>query len=407
MRNYFSSSVQPLGQFVDSGGLDGFVQARRKANALHQRRVYEASLLWREVIAGETDPFILREAFNPQSPIAWAHLTRRYPHAFNEAMSTSDFTALTVDVLDRMLLQNYRETPMHWTAVAKKSTLRDFRTVKRFVVNGGESEWDRVDEHGPFKQKVITQPAPYTYEPDVYAGGGKITWRSIINDDLGIFQDLPARLARGGRRTIEKFVTRLYCGSTGFNTSFFTSGNGNIVTSNPVLSVPALATALKVFFKQTDYDGEPIEVDGMNLIVGPALYTTAMNIMNQVTIDMTEAGGTSNQRVRVNNWIIQNMKVVKNPQIPLIASSSNGDTTWFLAADPSTASRPAMEVGFVSGFDSPQLFQKAGNTARVGGAVDQSLGDWVTMATEMKGLLVFGGTTIDPKMMVASNGSGS
>ena len=167
----------------------------------------------------------------------------------------------------------------------------------------------------------------------------------------------------------------------------------------------ALGTALKVMYKQVDYDGEPIEIENLTLVVPPALYVTAMNIMNQVIVDMTEAGGTSNQRVRVNNWIISGMKVVKNPQLPLITTSGTvGDSAWYMFADPSGGQRPALEIGFLSGFDTPQLFQKAGNLQRIGGGIDPAMGDFHSFSTELKSVLVHGGTQGDPKMAVASAG---
>jgi hypothetical protein len=69
--------------------------------------------------------------------------------------------------------------------------------------------------------------------------------------------------------------------------------------------------------------------------------------------------------------------------------------------------RPALEVGFLQGFAEPQLYQKLANTVRVGGAVDQTAGDFGTMSQEYKGVVVFGGTRLDPKCTVASEGDGS
>jgi hypothetical protein len=106
------------------------------------------------------------------------------------------------------------------------------------------------------------------------------------------------------------------------------------------------------------------------------------------------------------NWMAQKLRLNVNPYIPLIASSANGNSSWFMFANPGVQ-RPALEVGFLRGYETPSLFQKMPNTMRLGGAVDPMLGDFDSMALTYKGLHIIGGTRMDPKMTVASNGSGS
>ena len=90
-----------------------------------------------------------------------------------------------------------------------------------------------------------------------------------------------------------------------------------------------------------------------------------------------------------------------------MASTANGSTSWFLFANPDNG-RPAIEMGFLSGHEEPEIFMKAPNSMRVdGGGVDVMNGDFDNDAIEYKLRHVFGGTREDPKMTVASNGSGS
>jgi hypothetical protein len=100
------------------------------------------------------------------------------------------------------------------------------------------------------------------------------------------------------------------------------------------------------------------------------------------------------------------LELVVDPYIPIVASTANGQQSWFLFADPSVG-RPALEVGFLSGFNEPQLYQKAGNTMRLGGGMDEMAGDFSTMSQEYKGVVAFGGTRLDPKSTVGSNGTNS
>jgi hypothetical protein len=96
-----------------------------------------------------------------------------------------------------------------------------------------------------------------------------------------------------------------------------------------------------------------------------------------------------------------------DPYIPIVASSSNGSTSWFLFANPNNG-RPALEIGFLRGHESPEIFIKAPNAQRVGGGnVNPMDGDFDTDSIQYKVRHVLGGVTQDNKMSVASNGSGS
>jgi hypothetical protein len=66
-----------------------------------------------------------------------------------------------------------------------------------------------------------------------------------------------------------------------------------------------------------------------------------------------------------------------------------------------------VEIGFLNGFEEPVLFQKVPNTQRMGGGVDAMMGDFYTMDQELKIISVIGGSAIDGRTTVASDGSGS
>ncbi len=390
---------------------NGFSSVRRKANGRHIKRVAECARMWLALKEGAIDPFFIKQAMHPTRESSWRMLCQEFPVLFNESMTSSDFGSLTVDALDRLLLASYLSVSMHYRSICKIATLRDFRTVKRYATEGAAAPFDAVEEGAGFNRRSISQGDPYTYAPQKYEAGGEISWEAAINDDLGIFNDFTDRLATGGRRTIEKSVTQLYCDANGPHASMFTNGDLNKVNTtcgaannNPALSFDGIADALTVMYGQKDAGGDPIIIEGVTLVVPPAAYAAAENIKNAASIDTTTRGGSTNNMIRVNNWIIQNMEVVRNPYIPVVAT--NRPKSWFIFANPSTG-RPALEIGFLPGFQEPQLFQKAPNTMRIGGGVDPMLGDFDTMCREFKALLVFGDARLEKKAAVGSDGSGS
>ena len=406
---------------TDQGGLEGYTPVRRsqnqggrwgvqEADPKYALRVAVATELLADVLSGRAPSWALKEAIAPswagQSDIAIRNnYAELYP--LKEAYSTSDFPYLMGDVLDRMMLANFNELGHNWRAYCRVSRpLQDFRTVRRLALNGAEGQYTEIVEGEEVTYSNTLAEDNYTYTPSLYGKGVKLTFRAIMNDDLNAFDTIPERLGKGGRRTIEKFVTELFFDSSGPDATFFASGNGNILTApatNADLAIDALGAAFAQLLAFTDVDSEPILVEGVTLVYGPALHVTANNLINQLSVDVVEKGGISNQTIRVNNWIVRNITLVMNPYIPIVCTS-NGDTTWALFANPSSG-RPAGEMGFLSGFESPVLYRKASNSMRISGGLDQAAGDFATMDQHYKGILGMGGVVLEPQSAIGSNGS--
>lgn len=365
-------------------------KARGQRSPVYRQRLLEAMRLYDQVIAG----------------------SKRGALDFTEAMGTSDFQYLFADVIDRQILARYAATPVQWDAVARRGRVRDFRNVNRFTLDGGEAVLTEVEEQEEYPAAALTD-GKYFYSVKKYGRRIPLSWEALINDDLDAFRDLPDRLGRAAARSEERFATALFAGASGPNGTFFASGNKNIITANPTLSITGLQTAYTVLGSQLDTDGAPIYVDGTVLMVPPALEVVAMNIINATEIvTAAGSGGASSDagradRLRTANWMQNKVRVVVNPWLPIISSSANGNTSWYLFADPN-AGRPAMEVGFLIGHEQPELFQKSPNAVRVGGGMlSPEDGDFGSDSMEYKLRHVFGGTLMDPKSAVASNGTGS
>ena len=343
---------------------------------------------------------------------------RRERYILEEAMSTSDFPLLLGDVLDRQLLANYQAAPLTWQNYCKRSTVRDFRTVSRFSMDGSEAFLPEVNEQEEYPASSLSENRD---QFSVAKRGRRVpfSWEAMINDDLGAFNDIPQRLGRAAARSEERFVTGLFVDSTGPHGSLYTSGYSNIINTgngasatNPALSITALQDGMIVLGKMLDADSEPIVFDAVHLVVPPALEVTAKNIMNATEIRaLSSGGGVAAQTLVVVNWMKNRIQLSVNPYIPVIASSSNGDTSWFLFGAPS-GGRPALEMGFLQGHEAPEIFMKAPNATRVGGgSLNPMDGDFDTDSLEYKVRHVFGGARLvntgGAKSTVASDGSGS
>lgn len=330
---------------------------------------------------------------------------------FEEAMGTADFPLLMADVLDRQMYGTYMETPQTWMTYCRKSTVPDFRSVKRFAVDGAEGRLSTVGEKGTYLPNVLSETS-YTYSVSKYGRTLNWSWESFINDDFdALGASSPARLGKAARRSEDYFATGLHVGTTGPHSSLYTSGNRNIINTsngasgtNPVLGIIGLQDAFIVMGLQLDGDSEPIGIDGVILEVPPSLEVTARNVLNATEIKVGADSGA--QQIVTSNWMKNKVTLVVNPYIPVVASSSNGKTTWFVHANPSSG-RPAMEMGHLRGHEAPELFMKLGDQVRIGGSGSPLDGSFDNDTTAYKVRHVFGGSRVDGRSTVASNGSGS
>lgn len=390
---------------IEESALAGFSKVRSE---FRREQAASAASLIADVKDGTAPAYILQEAIAPRSPFAVRHIMQNYPGLIRvrESMTTSDFPILTGDVLDRMMLQRFRSYPQTWQQYVKVvRNLRDFRTVNRIGMDGLDDVWTKIPEAGEITY-ANPEESEATYTPAKFGKAAKLSWELIMADDLRAFDDVPNWLGVGGARTISHFVTTLYVDTNGPHASVYTVGNANIVTGNPALSVTALNTAYGQLANMTDAGGNPIVIDAAVLVVPPALEVTARNIVNATMVNMVNTGGATGQELAVSNWFGSRFSVVVNPWIPIVAATADGNTSWYLFADPAT-NTPAIEVGTVRGFDEPQLFQKVADTARLGGGIAQELGDFLTMSTQYKGLMAFGGAVVNARATVASEGDGS
>lgn len=328
---------------------------------------------------------------------------------FEEAMSTSDFPLIFGDILDRKLLGWYQELPASWRMYCREGEVPDFRLVNRFAVDGAAAALSDVIAPGaPYPEAAVSE-ARYQYKVEKRGRTVALDWETMVNDDLDSFRRLPESLARAARRGEERMAASLFVGAAGPNTAtgaMFHSSNNNVLSGNPALSVAALADAIELMAQQTDADGELFAPGsaGYVLVIPPALEVIASQIMNATEVRLNDNGGTTNQQIISRNWLADRFEVAVNPYLQSIPTS-NKLTSWYVFAK--DAGRPALELGLLRGHKRPELFRKASNAQAIGGAIDPMAGDYETDALGFKVRHVFGGTAIDPKMAVASNGSGS
>lgn len=435
----------PNGGVSGAPGMEGYASVQRRVSETHKRRVDQAARMYADALQGRIDPWLIKQAMSPTADFAVAEIARRYPGIYGdpggrsfglrETMSVTDYQALFVDVLDRQYYGFYSAYPIVNKGLVRIHQLRDFRNVSRYLLDGMVSPLTAMDPAAPPPQTAMSGPvpqdgatfpttntAPIQYSPLLYQAMASINWRAFVNDDLGIFKDVARRLGIQANRGISKFITGLYSSTTGPNALLYKAGYRNLITqaygassNNPPLSSQGIMDAFKILAGMRDSSGDPILITGKcRLWYGPSYTAVAENLMQATRIMIQNEGGTGNsdgfptQFVETANWLVRNMELVMDPYLPIVCTTSGvQDTQWGITVDPDSVERPCIEVGFLNGYEDPVLYRKMPNTQRMGGGVDEMLGDFSTMNSDLKIVTVMGGTQIDGRTTVASTGQGS
>jgi len=334
----------------------------------------------------------------------------RHKAMMEEAITTSDFPYLFGQIIDRQLLANYKAWVADWRSYIRVAPggIPDFNTVRREKLHGGDQVLAEVAEKGEYLASKPTN-CRYTYNLKKYGRQFDISWESLVNDSLGAFSDIPQRMATAAIRSENRFVTGLYAAADGHNENLYGAtitdcGQALTNTGTLALTILNLEITMRLMAAQTDPNGEPIMARAAHLVVGPALELTARSILTSALKMYVDSGAAAGVPYPTTNVIPQmGLQLHVDPYIPVI-DTTHGTTGWYLFADPTQGA--ALEVGFLRGYEAPEIVMKASDKVLVGGAmVSPFSGDFATDNIMYRVKHVFGGVAMDPRFTYYQSGA--
>jgi hypothetical protein len=328
-----------------------------------------------------------------------------WAYRIQEAMTTSNFSGLFGDALEREVRARYTTAQPNVAQVSKRRDLRDFREAKSWLYTGIQGRLQQVEEKGEYLARTLTE-AETTWAVKKWGDQVDFSWEAFINDDLGALADVAQRMADSAVNTNEYFLTSLCWAAAGPITATFADA-----TATTVLTIANLETAVEAMSSRTQTDPNtgaiPLMARPKYLMVPPALEFTALQILNSPIKQWTYGGDDEAAAVPypTTNVISQyGLVLIVNPWIPLL-DTTTGTTTWALFTDPRDI--PTLEHGHLKGHEAPEIWMKAPDAVRVGGGtVGQFDGDFATDNIFYRTRHTLGGTSLDPNGGWVSSGSG-
>ncbi len=288
----------------------------------------------------------------------------------SEAIATTDFPNILLNSMTKTLLQDYDEFQIvpQLEKLYVKTILGDYKTQDR-VRLGYLSDLPTVAEAGVYTELTKPTDEKISYAPAKRGGLLTISEETIRNDDLGKIRQFSQRTARAARHTLATFVTNFFITPPNYDPdglAWFHATHAN--TGVTALSSAELDARAIILAKQSEKDSTNRLGLTLDWIMIPIdLRPTAMQINRNML-------GT-------NNWYT---KFGENEENIIVNPLLTDTNDWYGGCF--TSSAPFLEIGFLDGYQAPQIF--VANRQEVG---LQFSNDQLVLKTKF----VFGGKPID------------
>lgn len=252
--------------------------------------------------------------------------------------STSDFPIFASMIIHSRVADAYKEQPQTFRAWASQATLSDFRDHHVLKLTEGP-DFKKVLENGEFVRGTFGE-SKNSYHLETFGRTIGLTRQGIINDQMGVFGNIPQMMGRAAARLESKVVYDLLLSNPTMaedSTTLFATAHGNVAASGGALTLTTLTAGVKAMRKQkvvTDSldpaEDSYLDLNPAILLVGPESEVIAKQLMSA---NYQPTGQTG---INIYTGAYQ---VVVDARIT--------DNSWYLLADRRDA--PVMEYAYLSG----------------------------------------------------------
>lgn len=266
---------------------------------------------------------------------------------------TTDFPVIYENIMHKTLLQAFRTAPDTWSKFCRSGDLSDFRAHNRYrtgtfgklpvLAEGATIEDTTFDD--ATKEQISAQEHAYIF---------RITFRMIVDDDMGAFLDIARGMGRAAKRSVEQdvYTALLSNGKAGpvmgDGANLWSAGtHANVIDAAPI-SVDHLGAMRALMARQMDPSGNDyLDLRPATLLCPTELGDLARQVINSET-------DIAIQNSKAANPIRGFVEVVDTPRLT--------GTDYYLLASPSD--NPIMEVGFLKGNTEPEVQMEDGFDTR-------------------------------------------
>lgn len=198
-----------------------------------------------------------------------------HPTELAEVMTTHDFTYAIVEFVQRQMVPGYTQKVFAFEPLVWNDTLPNWLDVTRYQKRAQLDDLEYVGEKGTPRPGSVVDATKRQYRVYRWEKQFDFSMEALQNDDLGYFSDTASDMGRSARRTLEKYVSRMYTNATSIARLV---GLGVLYSQVGRLTSTRISEARMAFNQRVDARNEPINARLSYLVHHSGLVDTVRQI---------------------------------------------------------------------------------------------------------------------------------
>jgi hypothetical protein len=287
----------------------------------------------------------------------------------HEVMTSADFTYAITEFVQRLSLPGYQRMTFNFEPLVKQEfNLPNYLPVNRYQNRGALDDLEYVGEKGQARPGSVDDATKRILQVWRFEKQYDFSHEALVNDDIGYFEDTAMRMGESARRTLEKYVSRMYTNATSI---LRLTNAGALYSTTGRLTSARISTARMAYGQRTDSRGNPIVTDLQYVVYHRGLEDTARQIQaSQLVPELA----TNAANVVQSGWT-----GIKDPYI----TGTAPNLPWYAFVDPtSNANIYPLVLARRSGMPGPLIVRRRSDIEAVtsmlgaGAPVDPIFGDF-------------------------------
>jgi len=297
-----------------------------------------------------------------------------------EVMTSGDFTYAVMEFVQRQMLPGYERKGFAFEPLVKQDTVPNFLPVTRYQNRCGVDDLEYVGEKGQARPGSVQDATKRQWQVWRWEKQYDFSYEALKNDDLGYLQSTAAAMGESARRTLEKYVSRLYTNALSIAQL---TGAGALYSTTGRLTSARISAARMAFNQRLDACDEPINANLNWIVLHSGLVDVARTIQSSQLVP--ELATNAANVVRTGwDWI-------EDPYI----TGTAPDLPWWAFSGPANGIIPLV-LARMQGMPGPIIVRKKSDIEAVtsvlgtGRPVDPILGDFESGNVVLKVMDVWG-----------------
>jgi hypothetical protein len=261
------------------------------------------------------------------------------------AHTLSDFPSLLQDVMGKTLRAGYEEAPQTWVPFSRRTTVPDFKLVKRLQIGEAPTLLE-VGDHGEFTFGTIGE-GKEQYQLATYGRRFAITRKALVNDDTDAFSRVPTLFGRAARNLESDTVWAQITANAamGDGVALFHATHANLSGTSDAISIASIGAGRAAMRVQKGIDLVTLLNITPSFLLVPAAKETLADQFVSTNL-MASASASVNP-------FAGRLKVIAEPRL-----DANSVVSWYLAG--TTDQIDIIEYAYLEGEEGPVVESRPG-----------------------------------------------